>query len=184
MTAVRRGTQILGIAVLFMVGALLILGATDTVGTRWRSDVADAFHDLARPDLADWALALIGAAGALLGLAMLISQLLPPRRGTHRMHDVHEDANGATRIRGRAVVNSARRTLERLDGVTSADARWTGKVLRVEVRVDDDANLQTIETRARDALGLPFWIDLGLADAEMNLVILHNARAGRDKKVR
>jgi Family of unknown function (DUF6286) len=184
MTALRRVTQLLGIGVLFAVGTVLILSATDAIGPRWRIDAADAFRDLARPDLADWALALIGAAGVLLGVAMLISQLLPARRGSHRMHEVHHDADGTTRIRGRAVINTVRQTLEQLDGVTSADARWTGKVLRVEVRVDDDANLQTVETRVRDALGLPFWIDLGLADAEMNLVILHNARAGRDKKVR
>jgi hypothetical protein len=184
MTALRRGTQVFGIGLLFAAGVVLILSATGTVGTSWRHNTADAFRDLALPDTTDWALALIGASVAVVGFAMLISQLLPPRRGSHRMHEVHRDTDGATRIRGRAVINTVRRTLEQLDGITSADARWTGNALRVEIHVDDSANLQTVETKAREALGLPFWIDLGLADAEMNLVMLHNARGSHEKRVR
>jgi hypothetical protein len=184
MRAIRLGTQVLAIVALFALGVMLILDATGVVDGQWRVDAARWFRDAALPDLPDWSIALIGLALAVIGAVMVLAQILPPRRGSHRMHEVHQSADGDTRIRGRAVVKSVRHTVEQIEHVRAADVRWSGKEVQVELQVDDAANLAVVEEQAREALGLPFWIDMGLADVGVNILVVHHDPTATSTRVR
>lgn len=184
MSVVRRLTQLVGIAAVLALGTALILDATGVTTRAWRDDVADGFRDVALPGTAEWATALIGLGLGILGLVLLVAQLVPSPSGGHRRHEVHTTTKGDTHIRGRAVIGSVRRTVEEIEHVRSADVRWTGKAVDVELLVDDDANLDEVERAARAALDHGFWIDLGVADVGVNLLVVHELRRDAPPKVR
>ncbi|MCA1705970.1 MAG: alkaline shock response membrane anchor protein AmaP [Actinobacteria bacterium] len=175
MTALRRAGQVVGILVIMALGTVLMLEGTDVIGATWRREIADGFDDGALPELADWATALVGAGLALTGVLLLLAQLMPPKRGVRKMHEVHHTDDGDTHIRGRAVIHAVRHVLEEIDGVAAVDARWAGKRVNAEVQVDDSANVAAVEGQARAALGHGFWINLGLADVGFNLLMTHKA---------
>ncbi|MGH9245718.1 MAG: DUF6286 domain-containing protein [Acidimicrobiales bacterium] len=184
MTALRWTGQVVGILIVVAAGVMLALEATDVIGAAWRREIADGFNDVALPELADWATALIGAGLALLGLLLMLAQLMPAERGLSKMHEVHHTDDGDTHIRGRAVLHAVRHVLEGIDGVAGVDARWAGERVNAEVQVDDGANLAEVEARAREALGHGFWINLGLADVGFNLLVTHKTRTRRGSKAR
>jgi hypothetical protein len=183
MNLLRRGTQLLGIALLLTVGCLLILGATGAIGDTWRTWGANRFRDVAAPDLPEWAIATVGAAVTLVGLLLVIAQLLPPRQGSHRMYEIDASAEGDTRIRGRAVIRTVRHTVEQIEHVAGASVQWKGRSVQVEVHVDDEANLTKVEEETRAALGYPFWIDMGLADVGVNILVRHDGRPAQTVRV-
>ena len=173
MTVVRRATQLVAIVTMLTIGSLLILSASGAIGDRWRGEVADWIDDLGTPGASEWVLALVGATVSVAALVLLVSQLAPRPEGNHHVYDIDLGDNGATRIRGRAVTKAVRHTVEQIDHVSAADARWSGKSVDVELHVDDEANLDAVERAAREALGHPFWIDMGLADIGVNVLVVH-----------
>ncbi|MGI8795538.1 MAG: DUF6286 domain-containing protein [Acidimicrobiia bacterium] len=179
MTALRRAGQVVGILVVVALGVVLVLEATDVIRATWRRQIADGFDDAALPEVADWAIGLVGAGLALLGVMLVLAQLTPAKRGLRKMHEVHHTDDGDTHIRGRAVIHAVRHVLEGIDGVVAVDARWTGKRVNVELRVDDVANVAAVEAQAREELGHGFWINLGLADVGFNLLMVHKAGTRR-----
>jgi len=183
LTALRRVVQLTTLSVASAAGVLLALTASGAVSDDWRDDAADAFRDIARPDLADWELSVLGAALVLVGVLTLLA-LLSSDRGDHRRHEVHQTDRGRTRIRRRAVMSAVRGTVERVPHVTRADVRWPSRTVTVEAHVDDGADLVQVETAIRDGLGHRFWIDMRCADVGVEIVVVHDGRPSGTTRVR
>lgn len=180
MTVLRRVSQMVAWAAIATVGVLLVLETTDVIGGQWRHDVAEAVAEVANPTWPEWASALIGLALAVLGVLLIAAQLAPPRRGLTRMLEVHSTDNGETIIRGRAALRAVRHIVSAIEGIIDVDARLIGeKKVQVEIKVDDRTDLEDLETHVRERLDSPFWIDLGLADLAVNLLITHHPRPPR-----
>ena len=179
MTVIRRLSQLAGAAAVGAVGVLLILEGVDAIGGGWRRDLADALATVAFPTVSLWVIALAGFGLALVGVVLVAAQLAPPRKGVNRMHNVYRGDDGETRIAGRAAISAARHELEQIEGVEGVSARVQRKQLTVEVEVDDRADLVAIESEARSRLGHEFWINLGLADFALNLLIVHHPKPPR-----
>lgn len=179
MTVLRRLGQAVGAAVPAIVGILLILESTDIIGGRWRHDLASATHDVVYPSWGLWLSALTGVALAAFGLALVAAQLLPAGKGLNRAHEVSSGDDGRTRIRGRAAVSAAEHELTAIHGVIDVDAAVGHQRLDVDVEVDDTVNLEEVENEARRRLGHDFWLDLGLDDFTVNLLIMHRHNPSR-----
>jgi len=178
-TALRRTSQFVGWAAVTAVGVLLVLETTEVIGSQWRDELGDAISDVMFPTWPAWASALVGVGLAIMGVLVVAAQLAPPKKGLTKMHEVHSFGDGDTRIAGRAAIRAARHELESIDGVVATDARIAGKRMYVELKIDDRADLDAIETEARDRLGHEFWIDLGLADFAVNLLVTHHGKPPR-----
>lgn len=179
MTTLRRFTHLLGVAALAAVALLLMLEVTDVVGSRWRRSLADGIENGAEPAWPLWVSGLVGLALALAGMMMIAAQLAPARKGLNSMHEVYRGRDGDTRIRGRAAIRAARHELEGIDGVVDVAARVNGKTLHLELKIDDRADITDVETQARERLGTEFWINLGLADFAINILVTHHPRPPR-----
>lgn len=179
MNALRRTSQVAGVGVIGAVGVLLMLEAAEVVGDRWRRETAELIEAVAFPDWSLWVIALAGVGVALIGVALVAAQIAPPKKGVNRMHNVYRGDDGETRIAGRAAINAARHELEKIDGVESVAGRVLRKQLTVELQVDDRADLTAVEAEARSRLGHEFWINLGLADFDVNLLVAHHPKPPR-----
>lgn len=181
MTLLRRSTIMVGIAAAGAVGVLLVLEITGSIQSEWRHRLADAIETAAFPTWSLWISGLLGAGLALLGLTLVAAQLAPPRKGLTRVFEVYRAADGETRIRGRAAIRAARHEVETIEGVLGVDGRIRSKRLHVTLRVDDRVNLEHIENEARERLDHEFWINLGLADFGVNLLVTHHPNPPRTR---
>ena len=179
MTTLRRLTALVGIVALGTVGTLLILESSEVIGGRWRGEFAESLNDIAFPSWGLWASALLGVALAIVGIAMVAAQIAPPKKGLNSMHEVYKGRDGETRLRGRAAIGAVRYELAAIDGVVNVDARVANKRMTVELEIDDRANIADIENEARTRLGHEFWINLGLADFALNLLVAHHPKPPR-----
>ncbi len=179
MTLLRRASHAVGVVALGLVAVFLVLEVTDVVGDRWRQELADSFEEAAFPSWSLWASALVGAGLAIVGIMLVAAQLAPPKKGLSSMHEVYKGPDGDTRLRGRAAIRAARHELESIDGVVEVDARLDGKRMRVDLQIDDRADLLEIESAARERLGHEFWINLGLADFAVDLFVTHHPKPPR-----
>ncbi len=181
MTLLRRTTSLLGVAAAGAVGLLLVLEITGIIGSEWRNRLADFIGTAAFPSWSLWISGLVGAGLALLGLALVAAQLAPPRKGLTRLFEVYRAADGETRIRGRAAIRAARHETETIEGVLGVDGRIRSKRLHLTLRIDDRVNLADVENEARERLDHEFWIDLGLADFGVNLLVTHHPNPPRTR---
>lgn len=179
MTLLRRASHLIGTGAFAVVATLLILEVTDVTGGAWRDRLADGIGRAAFPTWPLWASGLIGAGLALVGIVLVAAQLAPPKKGLNSMHEVYRGRNGDTRIRGRAAIRAARHELQQIDGVVEVAGRVEKKVLHVDLQIDDRANVTAVENEARRRLGHEFWINLGLADFAVNLLVTHHAKPPR-----
>lgn len=179
MTRLRTFSALVLAAAFATLGAALLAEATEATSGLWREDLADAFTDIAMPSWPDWVSALIGAALAVVGVAIIAAQFAPPKRGLNIMHEVSSGNDGSTQIRGRAAIAAARHEIERIEGVVDVAPTLTKKRMHVEIRVDDRADLQTVTEHAQSVLGTPFWIDLGLADFAVDILVVHHPNPPR-----
>ena len=174
MTTVRHVTHIVVVAALATIGVLLILESAEAIGGRWRRELATGVSDVAFPSWGLWASGLVGACLAVLGVILLAAQVAPRKKGLNTMHEVYKGSDGETRLRGRAAISAVRHEVASIDGVVDVDARLVRKQMHVEVQVDDRVNLTDMENEVRGRLDHGFWIDLGLADFALNLLITHH----------
>ncbi len=179
MTALRRATQLVGIAVIATVGVFLILEATEIISGEWRRDLGDLLDTALFPTWGLWLSGVVGAALAVVGVAMIAAQLAPPKKGLNTVHEVNSAHDGDTSIRGRAAIGAVRHELSGIDGIVDVDARIGRKTTHVTIEIDDRANLTDIENQARARLGHEFWINLGLADFGVNFLVVHHPKPPR-----
>ncbi len=179
MTLLRRATLAVGVVALGFVAAFLILEVTDVVGNRWRRELADGFEEAAFPSWSLWVSGLVGAGLAIVGVMLVAAQIAPAKKGLSSMHEVYKGPDGDTRLRGRAAIRAARHEVASIDGVVEVDTRLDGKRMRIELQVDDRADLLKIEEEARTRLGHEFWINLGLADFTVDLYVTHHPKPPR-----
>ncbi len=179
MIVLRRVSQLTGIAAVATIGVFLVLESTELIGGRWRQDLSDVIESAAFPSWGLWLSGVVGAALAVLGIATVAAQLAPPKKGLNTVHEVHRAHDGETSIRGRAAVAAARHELSTIEGVVAVDARISRKTMDVEIQIDDRANLTEVENAARDRLDHEFWINLGLADFAVNLLVTHHPKPPR-----
>ena len=170
----RRTAQLAAICALATVAALLILEVVGVIGQGWRLDLAATIEQVAAPSWPAWLSAVMGLGLAALGLSMVLSQLIPAKTGASTLHEVHRGEDGVTRIRGRAAIAAVRHQLEQVDGIDSVEARLRGRAVHVELIVDDGTDVGEVERQARERLDHGFWIELGLADLAVNLLITHD----------
>ena len=179
MSALRRGSQLLGIAIIAALGVALVLEGTEVTGGSWRRELGILVEDAAVPSWGLWVSALIGAGLAVIGVAVIAANLAPPKKGLNTVHEVHSAQDGNTSIRGRAAVGAVRHELGGIDGVVDVDARVGRKTMHVELQIDDRSNLADVESDARARLGHEFWINLGLADFAVDLLVTHHPKPPR-----
>ncbi len=179
MSAVRRLCAVVAALSLTAIGVGLIGETTGVFSGRWRHELADGLVRVVRPTWPAWQSAVLGVVVALAALILIAAEFTRPPRGTRIMHPVHSDHNGATRISGRAAMHAAQRQVADIDGVVDSTATISKSELTLTVRLDDRADVDTIETEARRRLGHAFWIDLGLADFALNLLFTHHPRPPR-----
>ena len=170
----RRLSHALGIGAIGAVGVLLILDVTDVIEGGWRQSLADAIGTAAFPNWAAWVSALVGVGRAVVGVILTAGQLAPPKKGLTKIYEVHQGFDGETRIRGRAAIRAAFHEMEQIDGVVDVDGRIRAKRLHLNLEIDDRANLTDIENEARRRLDHELWINLGLADFGINLLVTHH----------
>ena len=171
--------SLVAILSLGLLGTLLILESIEAIDGRWRRELADAVDTAAFPTWGLWALALLGAFLAIAGIAMIASLLAPQKKGLNTMHEVYKGDDGDTRLRGRAAISAVRHEVSAIEGVVEVDARVAKKQMTVEVQVDDRVNVAEVENEARERLGHEFWINLGLADFALNLLVTHHPKPPR-----
>ncbi|MCY3807108.1 MAG: hypothetical protein OXG91_11545 [bacterium] len=181
MTLLRRTASLGGIAAVGTVGLLLVLEITGTISSEWRNRLADFIDTAAFPTWSLWISGLVGGGLALLGLTLVVAQLAPPRKGLTRLFEVYRASDGETRIRGRAAIRAARHEVATIEGVLGADGRIRSKRLHLTLRIDDRVNLADVENEARERLDHEFWIDLGLADFGVNLLVTHHQNPPRTR---
>ena len=181
MTLLRRTTSLAGVAAAGAVGLLLALEITGVMGSEWRNRLADFVGTAAFPNWSLWISGLVGAGLALVGLTLAAALLAPPRKGLTRLFEVYRASDGETRIRGRAAIRAARHEVETIEGVLGVDGRIRSKRLHLTLRIDDRVNLADVENEARERLNHGFWIDLGLADFGVNLLVTHHPNPPRTR---
>ncbi len=179
MTALRRASQLVGIAAIATVGVFLILEATEIISGEWRRDLGDLLDSAVFPTWGLWLSALVGAALAVVGVGTIAAQLAPPKKGLNTVHEVNSAHDGDTSIRGRAAIGAVRHELSGIAGIVDVDARVSRKTMHVTIQIDDRANLADVENDARARLGHEFWINLGLADFAVNLLVAHHPKPPR-----
>jgi hypothetical protein len=179
MRIIRRTTAVLAA---FAIAAIGIALAGETIGRwsgRWRDDLAQALHDIAAPTWPAWQSALLGSALAIAAIVLIAAEFTRPPKGTRIMHPVHNTHNGATHISGRAAIRAACKQVESLDGVVDVDATITKSEMTLTARLDDRADIEAVEASIRERLGHEFWINLGLADLSLNLLLTHHPKPPR-----
>ncbi len=181
MTLLRRSASLLGTAAVGAAGLLLIFEITGVIDRQWRNELADAIETAAFPGWSLWISGLVGAGLALLGVILVATQLVRPAKGLSRLFEVYRAPDGDTRIRGRAAIRAAHHEVENIDGVVGVDGRIRSKRIYLTLRIDDRANLADIENEARNRLGHEFWINLGLADFGVHLLITHHPNPPRTR---
>ncbi len=179
MKLLRRAGQLVVAGSLGVLGVALVLEATDLAGPQWRYELADGVAQVAFPSWPPWVLAIAGLGLALASLAFAVAQLAPPKKGLRTMHEVYRGSDGDTRIRGRAAIAAARHEIAAIESVVAVEASVDGKKMTVEAQVDDRADVAAVEAAIRDRLGHEFWINLGLADFGLNVLITHHPHPPR-----
>lgn len=180
MTFLRRLSQLAVVAAIIAGSTMVILELVGAISSGWRGEVADAVRSVADPDVDDWALALLGAMIALIGIVLIAAQLAPEPKGRARMLEVSSFDDGETRLAGRAALHAVEYELSTIEGVTGATAVMpTKRVIHATIRADDRCNLEEVVAEARRRLDTPFWIDLGLPDIAIELTAEFDPRPPR-----
>lgn len=179
MMALRRLTALVGLVAVGACGVFLILESAEVTGARWRRELADALANVAFPSWGLWASALVGVGLAIAGIAMVAAQMASPKKGLRTMHEVYKGNDGDTRLRGRAAIRAVHHELQTIEGVVAVDARVAGKRMSVELLVDDRCNIADVENEVRGRVGHEFWINLGLADFALDLLVNHHPKPPR-----
>lgn len=179
MRLVARTTQAAAIVAVGLLGAVFIAEATGAIGEGWRNSAADAVKGVGLPSAAPWILAPVGLMLGLAALTLAVVQFAPPRKGARLMLPVHDFDDGSTVLAGRALIHVVDKRLAGIEGVLGVDARVTHKRVDIELRVDDRADLELVDTQARLLLDHGFWIDLGVADLAVDLTVVHHPRPPR-----
>lgn len=179
MTVLRRLPLAIGATVLGPMGALLFLEAAGIISGGWRHELASAISEAASPEWDLWVSAIVGLVLAALGMLMVLAQLTPKRRGFTIMYEVYDGSDGTTSIRGRAAIGAVQHELTAIEGVVDVQAHIVRGHIEVQVRVDDRANVATVEQQARSRIDHGFWINLGLADFTVDLLISHHSNSPR-----
>ena len=170
MTILRRTTQLVIAVGALGMGVLLLLEVTGVIGGRWRSWAADAYRTSLAPESATWQLVLAGIGLAVVAVVCIAAQLVPTPKGNSRMLEAGSSHDGVTNVAGRAALRAVEYELRQIDGVTASSAVMpSAKKIHAVVRVDDRADLESVENEARRRLDTPFWIDLGLPDVAVAL---------------
>lgn len=180
MTLLRRTPQLAFIGAALAVAGLLIAELVDAIGRQWRVELADGFRSTAFPDVADWALALMGAGLGVVSIVLIAAQLAPEPKGRSRMLEVSQFDDGTTRLAGRAALRAVEHELKTIEGVTGATAVMPGtKRIHATIRADDRCNLDDVTSEARRRLDTPFWINLGLPDIAIHITAEFDPRPPR-----
>jgi hypothetical protein len=179
MMIIRRVVAIAAAMGLAALGMALILETIGVSSGEWRDNVASAIETVMQPSWPPWQSALLGTAAAAIALLLVAAEFTRPPKGTRIMHPVHRTDNGVTLISGRAAIHAARRRIDDIEGVVDVDATIAKSEMTLTVRLDDRADLEAVETEIRQRLGHEFWIDLGLADLALNLLLTHHPRPPR-----
>lgn len=179
MNQVRRLTMLVGAVALVAVGLALAAESTEIAGGRWRRTLADVVEATLDPGWVAWQSALAGAGLALVAITLVAAEFSRPSKGTRIMHNVHETSSGSTRITGKAAMSAARRQVDGIEGVVDVTATTTKSTMTVAVQVDDRADLAAVEDQVRHRLDHEFWINLGLADFAVNVLITHHPNPPR-----
>ncbi|MDH5293811.1 MAG: hypothetical protein OEW91_09040 [Acidimicrobiia bacterium] len=179
MTILRRVAQFALTVGLALSGVALIAEAVDAIGYEWRNHLGNLVADLASPTWKPWISALVGAALTVVGIGLGVVQFAPPKKGLRKLHQVSSGADGQTRIAGRAAIAAARHEVSGIDNVIGVDARISGNSMIIEAQVDDQADLDKVEIMVLERLDHGFWINLGLADFSLNLLVTYHSRPPR-----
>ncbi len=179
MRSLRTTLTLVMVVLLIATGAALIAEAVGAIDDAWRIEAANSFENALDPGQPAWQATLLGLGVTAALLMFIVAEFSRPPRGTRIMHNVHSFQDGETRISGKAAMRAAAREVEAIEGVTAVDASLTKKTITITVRVDDRADLDAVESQARQRLGHEFWINLGLADLTTNIVISHDPKPPR-----
>ena len=176
---IRRATPVIGAAALLSAGLAIGAESTEVIDGQWRHTVSDTVNAVLDPGWSAWQSALAGAGLAIVAMFLVAAELTRPAKGTRIMYPVHNTSSGNTQITGKAAIHAARRHLEGIEGIVDTDAAITRTTMTLTVRVDDRADLDAVERQVRDRLDHEFWINLGLADFAINLLITHHPEPPR-----
>jgi len=179
MRIIRRTVTMVAGAAALALGVALVLETVGATSGRWRTEAATTIETVLRPTWPAWQSALLGLAAATTAIVLVAAEFMRPPKGTRIMHPVHSTDSGATQISGRAAIHAARHKIDDVDGVVDADATITKSEMTLTVRLDDRADYESVESQIRERLGHEFWIDLGLADLSLNLLLTHHPRPPR-----
>lgn len=179
MNAIRRLTMLIGAGLSVAVGLALGAETTDLIGGQWRDTAADSFAAAFDPGWTAWQAALAGAGLALFAVVLVAAEFTRPSKGTRMVHNVHNTANGSTNITGKAAMHAARREIDDIEGIVDVTNTIAKTAMTVTVRVDDRSDLATVEAQVRERLDHEFWINLGLADFDVNVLITHHPKPPR-----
>jgi hypothetical protein len=79
-------------------------------------------------------------------------------------YEVHDTGDGTTIIPAKAIQRAVDQRVSTVRGVRTVKTTVAGHEARVAVVPERDQDGDALRDRINDALGLDFWIDLGMAD--------------------
>lgn len=176
MKIVQRASAWIGWALLVVLAVLFTLEATGTIGYAWRVRAHQGIDWLLAPTLRAWAVALIGAAVAVLGVLLVVAQFVPVRRSLRPLR-VDSPGPGSTLISATAVYRSVERALVAIDGVFEATPILHPRRVEFRVGLADGANAATVADRAGEELGDAFWSSLGVEPRPVHLIMTYGKSA-------
>ena len=93
-------------------------------------------------------------------------------------YDVHSSDTGGTSIPPKVIEHAVRARLRAIDGVQKVKIDFAGLDAQIIVLAEREVDRDGLHRRIEDALGLEFWINLGMADMGYELSIEASQRRG------
>lgn len=85
--------------------------------------------------------------------------------------------HGTTRISRKAIIAALRHELDTVDGLDGCTVVMDTSVhAYIEIWISGDAGESAVRDAIAEKLGIPFWINLGMADATYTVVAVHPGR--------
>jgi hypothetical protein len=91
-------------------------------------------------------------------------------------YEVHDTGEGITAMPARVIQRAVDQRLSTLRGVRKVRTTVAGREARVAVVPEHEHDVDDLRDRINVALGLDFWIDLGMADITYSVKIEKSGR--------